>query len=69
MIRKDGVRGWAAATMRSRLGSGASAEMMTWWTDDLMGKATPEACIGYSGAVDKWTSSRSSAKSVHQHWS
>jgi 3-oxoadipate enol-lactonase len=24
-----------------------------WWTDDLMGKATPEACIGYSGAADK----------------
>jgi 3-oxoadipate enol-lactonase len=53
MIRKEGVRGWAAATMRSRLGSDASSEMMTWWTDDLMGKATPEACIGYSGAVDK----------------
>ena len=27
--------------------------MMTWWIDDLMGKSTPEACIGYSGAVDK----------------
>jgi 3-oxoadipate enol-lactonase len=52
MIRKEGVRGWAAATMRSRLGSDASPEMMTWWTDDLMGKATPQACIGYSGAVD-----------------
>jgi 3-oxoadipate enol-lactonase len=53
MIRKEGVRGWAAATMRSRLGSDASPEMMKWWTDDLMGRATPEACIGYSGAVDK----------------
>jgi 3-oxoadipate enol-lactonase len=53
MIRKQGVRGWAAATMRSRLGSDASPEMMKWWTDELMGKATPEACIGYSGAVDK----------------
>lgn len=53
MIRKEGVRGWAAATMRARLGSDASPEMMQWWTDELMGKATPEACIGYSGAVDK----------------
>jgi 3-oxoadipate enol-lactonase len=52
MIRKEGVRGWAAATMRARLGSDASPEMMKWWTDDLMGKSTPEACIGYSGAVD-----------------
>jgi 3-oxoadipate enol-lactonase len=50
-IRKDGVRGWAAATMASRLGSEASPEMMRWWTDDLMGKASPEACIGYSGAA------------------
>lgn len=50
-IRKDGVRGWAAATMPSRLGSDASPEMMQWWTDDLMGKADPLACIGYSGAA------------------
>lgn len=52
-IRSEGVRGWAAATMRSRLGTEATPEMMEWWTDELMGKATPEACIGYSGAVDK----------------
>jgi pimeloyl-ACP methyl ester carboxylesterase len=51
MIRKDGVRAWAAATMPSRLGSDASPEMMRWWTDELMGKADPNACIGYSGAV------------------
>lgn len=50
-IRKDGVRGWAAATMASRLGSDASPEMMKWWTDELMGKASPAACIGYSGAA------------------
>jgi 3-oxoadipate enol-lactonase len=50
-IRKDGVRGWAAATMSSRLGSEASPEMTAWWTDDLMGQATPAACIGYSGAA------------------
>jgi 3-oxoadipate enol-lactonase len=51
MIRKDGVHAWAAATMRSRLGSDASPEMMRWWTDELMGKADPNACIGYSGAA------------------
>jgi 3-oxoadipate enol-lactonase len=51
MIRKDGVHAWAAATMPSRLGSDASPEMMRWWTDELMGKATPDACIGYSGAA------------------
>jgi 3-oxoadipate enol-lactonase len=50
-IRKDGVRGWAAATMSSRLGSEASPEMMRWWTDNLMGKSSPQACIGYSGAA------------------
>jgi 3-oxoadipate enol-lactonase len=50
-IRKDGVRAWAAATMASRLGSEASPEMMKWWTDELMGKADPRACIGYSGAA------------------
>jgi 3-oxoadipate enol-lactonase len=50
-IRRDGVRAWAAATMPSRLGSDASPEMMAWWTDELMGKADPQACIGYSGAV------------------
>ncbi len=52
LIREAGVRGWAAATMASRLGSDASPEMMRWWTDDLMGKASPDACIGYSGAVE-----------------
>ena len=51
LIRKEGVKGWAAATMRSRLGSDASPEMMKWWTDDLMGKSTPEACNGYTAAV------------------
>jgi 3-oxoadipate enol-lactonase len=51
MIRKDGVHAWAAATMPSRLGSDASPEMMRWWTDELMGKADPNACIGYSGAA------------------
>ena len=50
-IHRDGVRGWAAATMASRLGSDASPEMMKWWTDELMGKADPRACIGYSGAA------------------
>ena len=50
-IRRDGVRAWAAATMASRLGSEASPEMMRWWTDELMGKADPNACIGYSGAA------------------
>jgi 3-oxoadipate enol-lactonase len=53
LIRKEGVRGWAAATMRSRLGSDASPEMMKWWTDDLMGKTSPEACMGYTAAVEK----------------
>jgi len=50
-IRRDGVHGWAAATMPSRLGSDASPEMLKWWTDELMGKADPSACIGYSGAA------------------
>ena len=50
-IRKDGVRAWAASTQRSRLGSDASADMMQWWTNDLMGKSDPNACIAYTSAA------------------
>jgi 3-oxoadipate enol-lactonase len=50
-IRKEGVRGWAAATQASRLGSDASPEMMRWWTDDLMGKSDPRSCIAYTSAA------------------
>jgi 3-oxoadipate enol-lactonase len=50
-IRKDGVQGWAAATMPSRLGSDASPEMLKWWADELMGKADPRACIAYSNTA------------------
>ena len=50
-IRNDGVRGWAVATMASRFGSDASPKMVRWWTDDPMGRADTQACIGYSGAA------------------
>jgi 3-oxoadipate enol-lactonase len=50
-IRKDGVRDWAAATQRSRLGSEATPDMMRWWTDELMGRSDPRACIGYTSAA------------------
>jgi 3-oxoadipate enol-lactonase len=50
-IREKGVREWAAATQASRLGSDASPEMMRWWTGELMGKADPRSCIGYTSAA------------------
>ncbi len=50
-IRRDGVRGWAAATMPSRLGSEASPEMLRWWAEYLMGRSTTEACLAYTSAV------------------
>jgi 3-oxoadipate enol-lactonase len=50
-ISNEGVRDWAAATQRSRLGSDASPEMMRWWTDELMGRSDRNACIGYTSAA------------------
>jgi 3-oxoadipate enol-lactonase len=49
-IRSKGVRQWAAETMRSRLGSSASAAQIEWWTDELMGKTDPRAAFGASSA-------------------
>ena len=49
-IRAKGVRQWAADTMRARLGSTASEAQLTWWTDELMGKANPRAAYGASAA-------------------
>ncbi|HEU5068449.1 MAG TPA: alpha/beta hydrolase [Sphingomicrobium sp.] len=51
MVRQFGVRGWAERTQVSRLGSGAPPEQLRWWTDELMGKADPRACIGCSSSV------------------
>jgi pimeloyl-ACP methyl ester carboxylesterase len=54
-IRRDGVRAWAAATQRTRLGPEASDAQVAWWTDALMGRAHPDACIGATmaaGALD-----------------
>ncbi len=49
-IRALGVRGWADATQRARLGSSASEAQMSWWTNELMGKADPRAAYGASSA-------------------
>lgn len=49
-IRAKGVHQWAADTMRSRLGSGASEAQIRWWTDELMGKTNPRAAFGASSA-------------------
>jgi 3-oxoadipate enol-lactonase len=49
-IRDLGVRGWAKATQRARLGSGASEAQIAWWTDDLMGKTNQRAAYGASSA-------------------
>jgi pimeloyl-ACP methyl ester carboxylesterase len=49
-IHAKGVRQWAEDTMRARLGSSASEAQMRWWTDELMGKASPRAAWGASSA-------------------
>jgi 3-oxoadipate enol-lactonase len=49
-IRAKGVRQWSVDTMRSRLGSSASAAQMEWWADELMGKTNPRAAFGASSA-------------------
>ena len=48
-IRATGVKQWAAATMRQRLGSGAAAAQIAWWTE-FMGEANPRAAFGTSSA-------------------
>jgi pimeloyl-ACP methyl ester carboxylesterase len=50
LIRAKGVRQWAADTMRSRLGTQASAAQVDWWTNELMGKTDPRAAYGASAA-------------------
>jgi 3-oxoadipate enol-lactonase len=50
-IRKDGLRKWAEETQPSRLGSEAPAEMLRWWTDELMVKAGAASTIAYTAAA------------------
>jgi pimeloyl-ACP methyl ester carboxylesterase len=53
LISTLGVQGWAAKTMRSRLGHGASEAQVKWWADELMGKAEQRAVYGASSALAK----------------
>jgi 3-oxoadipate enol-lactonase len=50
LIRERGVRDWARATMRSRLGSAASEAQLAWWADELMGKSDVHAAYSASAA-------------------
>jgi pimeloyl-ACP methyl ester carboxylesterase len=52
VIRHDGLRGWAADTMRPRLGSQASDEHMAWWTE-YMSSANVEATLAFMASVEK----------------
>ena len=45
-VAEVGVHRWAAETQRARLGSSASAEQVTFWTDELMAKADGSAVQG-----------------------
>jgi 3-oxoadipate enol-lactonase len=49
-IRDLGVRGWAQATQRARLGSMVPEAQIAWWTNELMGKTDPRAAFGASSA-------------------
>ena len=48
--RKNGVRAWARMTMKERLGSEASAEMLEGWAD-LMGRTAPSTLLGFVASV------------------
>jgi 3-oxoadipate enol-lactonase len=50
MIRARGVRAWAAATMRARLGSAAGDAQVAWWADELMGRTDARAALAASSA-------------------
>jgi 3-oxoadipate enol-lactonase len=50
LIRQKGVQGWAAETMRSRLGSTASEAQLKWWADELMGKTSARAAFNASAS-------------------
>jgi pimeloyl-ACP methyl ester carboxylesterase len=50
LIRAHGVREWARATMRSRLGSAASEAQLAWWADELMGRSDAGAAYAASAA-------------------
>ena len=50
LIRAKGVRQWAADTMRSRLGSAASAAQLKWWADELMGRTPVRAALSASAS-------------------
>lgn len=52
-IRRDGVAAWAAATQRTRLGPDAPEPQVRWWTEGLMARARPEACIGAAVAAGR----------------
>src|SRR5262249_38819101 len=45
-----GVRDWARATMRSRLGSAASEAQLAWWADELMGRTDAHAAYSASAS-------------------
>ncbi|MBO0751618.1 MAG: alpha/beta fold hydrolase [Bradyrhizobiaceae bacterium] len=49
-IRDLGVRRWADATQRTRLGSAAGEAQIAWWTDELMARTDPRAAFGASSA-------------------
>jgi pimeloyl-ACP methyl ester carboxylesterase len=50
LIRERGVRDWARATMRARLGRDASEAQLAWWADELMGKSDARAAYSASAA-------------------
>jgi len=50
LIRAKGVRQWAADTMRSRLGSAASAAQLKWWAEELMGRTPVRAALSASAS-------------------
>jgi len=53
-MERDGMRAWAAATQRNRMGSAMPQEGLDWWSD-LMGRtalSTARAYLRWVGSVD-----------------
>jgi hypothetical protein len=44
-VKREGVRGFAAETMKERLGSDASAAQVQWWIDGLSSSVDPDVLI------------------------
>lgn len=46
-IENEGVKAWAHATMKARLGTQVSQAEINWWVDEVQGKTPVSTLLGY----------------------